>query len=538
MHRIVHIVILTFLVNFFCTAVSFAAWPWQDTGNLASINGVSYTPDDFKRWWQNWRDAENSFPNNPEQFIEWKLLAQEAKSMELDQEPNYQRKIDVFHKVRTRILLKRDAVDSQIELSEMEIKERYQTDYTPIYRMSLLYFDTEEKAENSFKGIADKEYTFDDLKEKAGPEGQPFLKEGRFRPINFRDNQKLRNRLEQFSMGQVATPQQGGNYFIILRLEEKNMPAENEFDLKRNQIREMMWKEKEVELTAELIKDLWKKYEVRVDEELMDMVDKDPGKELLARPVVITNRVNMPFWMVVKDVRKEYSVRKNKVWTEDEKEKMARGFLNGMIAEYLLTWEARDRRYEEKPPFKWTYEFYKENRLIKELEGRLIASQVSVSDAEVNAYYQENPDEFRPPEILSVILLKGEEKLITDVLVEVKQGQDFTQAGKKYNLNPIPVMNIPASQMSPEVVKAVMELDIDEVSQPFTMYNNFTLAKLVDRKVKEPLPLAKVKDKISVKLKNEKFSRARQEYIEMLLAESDITVNRKAWKKLQAEYTK
>jgi len=538
MHRIVHIIILTFLVNLFCTAVSFAAWPWKDAGNLVNINGVSYNPDDFKRWWENWRDAGSRFPDDMEQFVEWKLLAQEAKSMELDQEPNYQRKIDVFHKVRTRILLKRDAVDSQIELSEMEIKERYQTDYTPIYRMSLLYFDTEEKAENSFKGIADKEYTFDDLKEKAGPEGQPFLKEGRFRPINFRDNQKLRNRLEQFSMGQVATPQQGGNYFIILRLEEKNMPAENEFDLKRNQIREMMWKEKEVELTAELIKDLWKKYEVRVDEELMDMVDKDPGKELLARPVVITNRVNMPFWMVVKDVRKEYSVRKNKVWTEDEKEKMARGFLNGMIAEYLLTWEARDRRYEEKPPFKWTYEFYKENRLIKELEGRLIASQVSVSDAEVNAYYQENPDEFRPPEILSVILLKGEEKLITDVLVEVKQGQDFTQAGKKYNLNPIPVMNIPASQMSPEVVKAVMELDIDEVSQPFTMYNNFTLAKLVDRKVKEPLPLAKVKDKISVKLKNEKFSRARQEYIEMLLAESDITVNRKAWKKLQAEYTK
>ena len=111
MYRIIYIVIFAFLVNLFCTALSFAAWPWKDTGNLVDINGVSYTPDDFKRWWENWRDAGSRFPNDMEQFIEWKLLAQEAKSMELDQEPNYQRKIDVFHKVRTRILLKNDRLE-------------------------------------------------------------------------------------------------------------------------------------------------------------------------------------------------------------------------------------------------------------------------------------------------------------------------------------------------------------------------------------------------------------------------------------------
>jgi hypothetical protein len=175
--------------------------------------------------------------------------------------------------------------------------------------------------------------------------------------------------------------------------------------------------------------------------------------------------------------------------------------------------------------------------LIKELERRLIQPQVSVSDAEIRRYYEEHPDEFRPPEKISVIALQGEKEILNKVLREINQGLDFLQAGAKNNLKPIPMMNTPVSELGPGFKPAVMKLDIDEVSEVFEIHNVFYLAKLQKREKQELLPLAEFKDKISAKLQRKEFFRARQEYIEILLNQSDVEVNRRVWEKLKAEYT-
>jgi peptidyl-prolyl cis-trans isomerase D len=174
--------------------------------------------------------------------------------------------------------------------------------------------------------------------------------------------------------------------------------------------------------------------------------------------------------------------------------------------------------------------------LIKELESRLIAAQVSVSDADVSGYYQEHPDEFRPPERISVIALQGEMDTINNVVTEINQGLDFIQAGKKNNLTPIPILDTPTSELSPGLEAAIRELDIDGVSKSFEINNMFYVAKLQKREIQEPLPLEKFKGEIFAKLKKKQYSDLRREYIEILLKQSDVQVNRKVWEKLQAEY--
>jgi parvulin-like peptidyl-prolyl isomerase len=542
MYRLAYLFVFTVLLSLCYSFESSAAWPWGGRDNLVSINGVSYGPDDFRHWWENWRGDGSRFPDEPEQFIEWKLLVQEARSIELDGEPGYLSKIDTFYGARTRLRLKHDAIDSKVEISDKAITEHYLANYTPIFYISWLNFDTAEKAENAYNGIKNQEYTFDDLKKKGEAEGevegQPFYQEGKFRPGKFVNQPELRNVLDQLSVGQVSMPQSGGNSFFLVRLNEKSMPPENELETKRESILKRLRKEKARSLTDELLEDLWDKYEVQVDEELLAIVNKDPDKETLARPLVLTNRENMPLSKLVADVRRDTAMRgKKKVWTDEEKAKQAEGFMYGMIHDYLLTWEARDRRYEEKPPFKWVYEYYQEKRLIKELERRLIQPQVSVSDAEIRRYYEEHPDEFRPPEKISVIALQGEKEILNKVLREINQGLDFLQAGAKNNLKPIPMMNTPVSELGPGFKPAVMKLDIDEVSEVFEIHNVFYLAKLQKREKQELLPLAEFKDKISAKLQRKEFFRARQEYIEILLNQSDVEVNRRVWEKLKAEYT-
>jgi hypothetical protein len=541
MYRLAYLFVFTVLLNLCYSFESSAAWPWGGEDNLVSINGVSYQPDDFRHWWENHRDDGSRFPDDPEQFIEWKLLIQEALTMELDKEPGYLSNMGTFYGARARMLLKYDAIDSKVEISDKEIKERYLTDYTPVVYISWLSFDTAEKVENAYNSIKNQEYTFDDLRNKleaeGQPEGQPFYQEGQFRPRNFDQQPELRNVIEQLSVGQVSMPQAGGGAFYLVRLNEKSIPPENDLETQRNNIRLTLQKEKQGALTRELLEDLWDKYEVQVDEELLAIVHKNPDKETLARPLVLTNRENIPLSVLAADVRKDTAMRsKKKHWTEEEKAEQAEGFMHGMINDYLLTWEARDRHYEEKPPFKWVYEYYGEKRLIKELERKRI--QVSVSDAEIRRYYEEHSDEFRPPEKISAIVLQGEKEILNKVLLEINQGQDFLEVGAKNNLKPIPIMNTPVSELGPGFKPTIMQLDIGEVSEVFEIHSAFYLAKLQKREKQEPLPLAKFKDEISTKLHRKEYSRARQAYIELLLKHSDVEINRKVWEKLKAEYTR
>ncbi|MCK5545139.1 MAG: hypothetical protein KAI35_07965, partial [Desulfobulbaceae bacterium] len=51
--------------------------------NLVTINGTKYTTEDYKHWWDSFKTKDMEFPDSPESFIDWHLLAEEARSMEL-----------------------------------------------------------------------------------------------------------------------------------------------------------------------------------------------------------------------------------------------------------------------------------------------------------------------------------------------------------------------------------------------------------------------------------------------------------------------
>ena len=87
----------------------------------------------------------------------------------------------------------------------------------------------------------------------------------------------------------------------------------------------------------------------------------------------------------------------------------------------------------------------------------------------------------------------------------------------------------------PEVVEEVDRLAKGEVSQPFAMGNDFYIVKLGNRRKLEPQTLEEVREDVVVKLKNRKFSSSRREYLEKVRNQSEISINKKAWKKLSKE---
>ncbi|MEA3386043.1 MAG: hypothetical protein U9Q89_06290, partial [Thermodesulfobacteriota bacterium] len=144
MHRLIQILVLLTGIHLLGPA-DLPAWPWGKT-TLVTINYETFTKEDFQHWWNNWKEKDTLFPKSLKSFIDWHLLAQEADSMELYQEPAYRHKVDTFLKARALMILKNEAVDSKIKISDRDLWNQYKERYSPRMYVRFLHFDQEIQA--------------------------------------------------------------------------------------------------------------------------------------------------------------------------------------------------------------------------------------------------------------------------------------------------------------------------------------------------------------------------------------------------------
>jgi len=516
-----------------------AAWPWSSRQDLVTINGITYSPDDYIHWRENLTEQEKGITNQSdlEPFIEWELLAQEGHNMELDQTPALKRKNEVFKRFRIRMQFKYDEVDSKIRITEQDMRARFEKDYDPVSHVTFLYFRSEDKAEEARQQLNNDAISFEDLKDRPEEEGGPHQSRQKiYYPYQLAENPNLNEIINNLGIGDVSKVYPMASLSILVHL-DKMEPAEIDlYEKNKKEIRTRLSKEQSTSLTADLIKSLWDKYQVKVDEELFAKAGSDLKGDILGQPIARTNKADIPFFLLIKDIRKEHSLRKIENWPEEKRTKLYRGLLEGMIIEYLFTWESYDRHYEEKAPLKWSIAHQQEKNLIKELEHQLLEPRATLSDDEIMQYYQTHTDEFTKPDIVSVTSLDGEQELVGKIWQEISRGADFTEVANKYEAKLSAQKDIDLEKLTPKFRSMIEKLDEDEVSEPFEVENGrYALVKLLDRKVGEVLPLESVRERIIEKLRPGKFQKVKDEYIKKLFKFSDIDVNQAAWDKLVAE---
>ncbi|MCK5323117.1 MAG: hypothetical protein KAJ45_03180, partial [Desulfobulbaceae bacterium] len=62
------ILVITIAVN-----VDHEAGAWGNK-KLVTINGIKYTTEDYKHWWDSFKTKDMEFPDSPQSFIDWHLL--------------------------------------------------------------------------------------------------------------------------------------------------------------------------------------------------------------------------------------------------------------------------------------------------------------------------------------------------------------------------------------------------------------------------------------------------------------------------------
>ena len=197
--------------------------------------------------------------------------------------------------------------------------------------------------------------------------------------------------------------------------------------------------------------------------------------------------------------------------------------LEQIIGNKLLLLDARANLYETEPEFKAELARMKENLLIN-YAGSKVLSAVSVSDKEVEAYYEENKHQFGGGETVNAshILVETEEKAL-EILAAIKGGSlTFEEAAKAHSTCPSGerggnLGDFGRGQMVPEFDSAVFAMEIGEITEtPVKTQFGYHLIKL-NSKSEASLPtLEEVKPQLSEMLLRDKQRKAYESRINQL----------------------
>ncbi|MDD5757887.1 MAG: peptidylprolyl isomerase [Desulfobulbaceae bacterium] len=505
---------------------------------LATIDGQEYFADDYITWWTYWRDSEKQKPEGAQPFIDWMLMVREAERMDLASLPEFKHKIKVFLAARTLMLLKNEEIDSKIKLTDADIKRAYDLDYAPRRLVGALEFPTTEEATKFTEQHSGKALSLEQLQLMADEKPQPsfVLQQPQWlRPIN--TPAAWRPLLDQSLAGELRGPLPFGEKTAMLYVAETKAADDEDFAKKKETIKTDLRKRGEQRLTEALVQALKTKYHVKLNEEVLEKINlsKDSANEL-NQVLIESDRSTVTVGYFLEQSRRETDITHRLPADRAGQTMMKRRLANTMIANSLISWEALDRHYEEREPLLPTYQFYRQNRLVAEIENRA-PGDMQVSEAEIKTYYQTHLEEFKRPEMITGIMVEGNEPLIRKVWAESISGAELSKAAKDSGATIAvpPGVEVPLAHFSATAQEVLSSLKTGDMSQPFLDNGHSVVIKLNDRKAGAAAPLERVSNLIRGRIEAEKKAKRKQDLLDALKSRSTIIVNEDVWKKLVAE---
>ena len=197
--------------------------------------------------------------------------------------------------------------------------------------------------------------------------------------------------------------------------------------------------------------------------------------------------------------------------------------LNQIVGNKLLLLDAKRNLLEAEPEFKAELARLKDNLLVNYAGDKVIRA-VSITDKEVEDYYNENTDKFISDETVNAshILVESEE-LARSVYDKIASGEvSFEDAAAEYSSCPSKANggnlgDFGRGQMVPEFDSAVFSMEVGEVTkEPVKTQFGYHLIKLNSKNEAKTMPFAEIKEQIMDVILNEKRRKAYDSKINQL----------------------
>ena len=190
--------------------------------------------------------------------------------------------------------------------------------------------------------------------------------------------------------------------------------------------------------------------------------------------------------------------------------------LNQIIDSKLFLLDARRNLMEGEPEFRAELAKIKDKLLVNYAAEKALAAVKEPTDAEIEEYYNANPDKFSRPETVNAshILVDSEERAL-EILRDIKAGKiSFEDAASAHSSCPSSerggsLGDFTKGQMVPEFDTAVFSMAVGEVTDaPVQTQFGYHLIKLNSKTEGSVAPLAEVREGVKSMLFSDKQRRA------------------------------
>ncbi|MBN2332183.1 MAG: peptidyl-prolyl cis-trans isomerase [Deltaproteobacteria bacterium] len=520
------------LAGFFSPAESMA-FSFGSPDTLAIINGTTYTTQDYLDWWREWREPGMTAAADPDDFIDWLLMAEEARQMRLFEKPRYLHKINIFLKSRSLMLLKQEEVDGRIvPPGNDRLRQEYDQRYQPIISLTLASLP-DATAAAKVKELGTTDMTISEAITAAGFSGVPIRKQSHVRPLAVDESFKVLfadsgNRQQLFLLPQAAG-------CLLARVENITAGSDDDFARLKETIRTQLIKDQQQQLNTDLLARLRHKYQPVIDQEKLAALE--PGSGQPADVVIKIGNLTITGDQVAALLTKEQRMRQGRTGTNTVNlESLKQQVVNNILAQTLVSLEALEHHYEEHPPFKQTFAFYCRHRLIKELEQEVIHPRATVAEVMVADAYARNRHQYLQPPLVEVAWVQTANPSLCELLDrQLGSGKDFFTVMTPYFPEATRSRTIPETKLPAEIRELVAGLQSGQTATHSTAGQEKIYVKLLQRHAPEPLPLVEVAEEIRTRLQEERFKSEKKHLAEQLRQRSTITVKEKTWKKLRKQ---
>ncbi len=195
--------------------------------------------------------------------------------------------------------------------------------------------------------------------------------------------------------------------------------------------------------------------------------------------------------------------------------------LEQLIGFHLFSKMAEEEKIKESREYKDMLAKM-ENELASHMAATSVIEKVTLDESEVKAFYNDNPGQFKGAEqVKAKHILTDTEESAQKIAKELLEGKDFEVAAKEYSTCPSKEKGgdlgyFGRGQMVPEFEKAAFEAAVGTITGPIKTQFGYHLILVEDKKEKEALSFAEVKDQIFEKLLTQKKQKVYMETIQRL----------------------
>ncbi|NMB04260.1 MAG: peptidylprolyl isomerase [Tissierellia bacterium] len=197
------------------------------------------------------------------------------------------------------------------------------------------------------------------------------------------------------------------------------------------------------------------------------------------------------------------------------------------INQELFLLDAKEQNLEETPIYQAEMKRL-QKQLLRGVAINSVLENVTASEEEIKAYYDEQGHEFMAEEEISAShILVEDEATANDVKRRLDDGEDFADVARELstcpsNENGGNLGHFTRGRMVPEFEEAAFALELDEVSKPVKTQFGYHIIKLDHRHEARKQELEEVKDQIGQNLRNFKQQEAYTEYLDQLKAKYPV----------------